>query len=211
MKKIMIVIPCRDKIDVLTVQSIFNLKGDQSKYRIEFRFGQGTLVYDTRNKLARNAVEEGFDYVLWIDSDMVFRPDLLLRMAEVMDNGVDYLSALCFRRVAPFYPVVYKDMGWKGSQPYTEVYGDYPEDALFEIVASGFGCVMTSVAMLKTLLERYGVPFSPQIGFGEDLTFCANARQAGFRLYCHSGIQVGHIGMQIIDEALYKAVNGGKK
>ena len=37
----------------------------------------GTLVYMARDKLAGKAVSEDFTHVLWLDSDMVFGPNLL--------------------------------------------------------------------------------------------------------------------------------------
>ena len=45
MTKIMIAIPCRDKIDVLTVQSLFNLRGrpKQIQDRVPVRAGYARL------------------------------------------------------------------------------------------------------------------------------------------------------------------------
>ena len=37
-----------------------------------------SLIYDARNKFCQQAIEGEFDYILWLDSDMVF-PSYVLR------------------------------------------------------------------------------------------------------------------------------------
>ena len=84
-------------------------------------------------------------------------------------------------------------------------YEPYPKDKIFEIAGSGFGCVMTSVSLLRACWDGFGLPFSPRLGFGEDVTFCLECEQLGYKMYCDSSIKVGHIGQLIINEEVYDA------
>ena len=44
------------------------------------------------------------------------------------------------------------------------------------------------------------MPFMPVGGFGEDLSFCLRAREAGLKLYCDSRVRCGHVGNVIFNE-----------
>ena len=93
------------------VSSLVGLKlGDD----YEVRFGASSLVYDTRNQLLVYALENDFDRVLWVDSDMTFTPDVLAYLEQDMDEGFDVVCGLCFKRKPPFTPVVFKrcDVVW---------------------------------------------------------------------------------------------------
>lgn len=104
---------------------------------------RGSLVYDARNKLCDIAVKEGFDRVLWFDSDMVFKPDLMKRLCEHLDNGVSMVTGVCVTRKNPISPVIYSDIGMRqdpGEQwptPYRTPIAEIPEEP-FEIAGCGF-------------------------------------------------------------------------
>ena len=84
------------------------------------------------------------------------------------------------------------------------MYWDYPRNELFEIACSGFGCCLTSARLLKAMLEKYGTPFYPLMGMGEDTTFCFRATENGYKLYCDSRIKAGHIGQKEYNEQEYE-------
>ena len=78
-------------------------------------------------------------------------------------------------------------------------YTDYPE-GIFEIAGCGFGCVMMNTAVVKAVAEEFGLPFSPILGFGEDLSFCCKASQIGYKMFCDSGVKLGHVGNKTFTE-----------
>ncbi len=199
--KTMIAIPCMDMMHTRFVQSLIGMRVSGE---IQYNFGMSSLVYDSRNKLSSMAIEGGFDRVLWLDSDMVFAPDLFERLNHQMDMGRRFITALCVKRKHPVQATIYKSVmmteenGIRVPKAYT--YTDYPKDSLFEVAASGFGCVMTDVQLLQDITDKFGLPFSPVLGFGEDLSFCQRAREIGAALYCDSSIKVGHIGYKEFTE-----------
>lgn len=201
--KTLIAIPCFDMVHADFMKCMLELEKDADT---SFAIIKNSLIYNARNMIAENAIRFGFDRVLWLDSDMTFAPDTLKRLIADMD-GRDFVSALYFMRTTPTKPVVYSDIWYRvnaneATAGATNV-TDYPE-GIFEIAGSGFGCVMTSVLMLKTLVERYGAPFTPMMGLGEDMAFCWRATQNGFRLFCDSRIKCGHIGQTVFDEGTCK-------
>ena len=97
-------------------------------------FLSGSLVYASRDNLAQAAVAEKADYILWLDSDMVFNSDLLVdMMASIKDGDKDFVAAVCFRRRPPYSPAIYKTIriGFDGDSV-TEHYDDYPDEP-FEV------------------------------------------------------------------------------
>ena len=171
---------------------------------------ENTLIHDARNDFAGIAIRNGFDRVLWIDSDMTFKPDLLTGLSEDMDEGRDMVCGLFFKRVSPTMPVIL-DRFETRTHPDGEEYikpvlkTDYPRDAIFEVAGCGFAAVMTSVPLLKAMWDKYGPPFSYHSNLGEDYSFCWRAKEIGAKIWCDSSIKVGHIGQAVYSEATWDA------
>lgn len=198
----LIAIPCMDFVHTEFMLSVLNLRKPEGT---EISVSVSSLVYNARNLLAKKAVELGFDRVLWLDSDMKVPVDLMEKLGESLDAGLEMVSALYFTRKPPIKPCIYKVLGnvknTEGQEVPTAIsYKDYPRDSLFEIAGCGFGAVY----MTTDLIRRCGVnPFFPVMGFGEDFTFCLRAREAGARIWCDSTVRAGHCGTAVFDEDSY--------
>ena len=204
MLKYLVAIPCFDTVYTDFMLSLMNL---QDAGMCCCQVLKSSLIYDARNKLAKRAIEDGFDRVLWLDSDILFEPDLMIRMANHLDNGIEYISGLYFKRQYPTEPVCFESVvqTQNDGEIITEinVYKNYPKDQLFEVDATGFGAVMMTVDLLKKVEDKYGLLFSPQLGLGEDMSFCWRAKQIGAKLYCDSSIKLKHIGSIAYSEETY--------
>ena len=198
--KTLIAIPCGDQLEANFVECLLNLR---PVGETEIKLLKGTLVYDARNQLTQYALEKGgYDFVLWLDSDMTFEPDLLERLMEDID-GKQAVTGLCFGRRPPFKPCIYKSIRVEkeglGVMPHADNWYDYPRDQLFEVEGFGFACVLMLMDMLDAM-SVYGIPFFPVAGLGEDLSFCWRARQLDIRLWCDSRLKIGHIMRLSVDE-----------
>lgn len=200
----MIAVPCMDMMHSDFVISLTGLRHDGN---VRFTYSCSSLVYDSRNSLARRAIVEGFDRVLWLDSDMKFDSDLLYRLSADLDEGRDLVSGIYVTRKPPIKPVIFKECGYKhmevGVKPYAEHYYDYPKDSIFEVGACGFGGVLMNTSLLKEVEAAYGLPFSPILGFGEDISFCLRATELGKKLYCDSSVKLAHVGCYPFTEEDY--------
>ena len=204
--KTLIAVPCMDMVNTQFMCSFVDLeKPEGTVYTVT----KNTLIYSARNIIAQNAIKWGFDRVLWLDSDTTFEPDTLLKLADDMNKGIDYISGLYFMRQFPTSPVVYSDIWWNVKDngwvdTGKEIYTEYPKDTVFEVAGTGFGCVMTSVDLLKKVCDKYGSPFTPLMGMGEDMAFCWRCGQMGVKMYCDSRIKCGHIGSFTFNEDVYQ-------
>lgn len=228
-KKILIAVPCMDQVPAPFMQSIAMIqKGDNS---CAIAVQMGSLVYTSRNDLGRKAIEDEYDYVMWFDSDMVFRQDTLLRMLQVMDdNNIDFLTGLYFRRQPPFTPTIFDQLDVEGEWEYTvdEETGeetkhfttsgtvthhniDKVPDGLCKIAGCGFGCVLVKTDVLFDVQAAFGTMFNPFLGIGEDLAFCWRARHLGYDIWLDPSIECGHVGYSVINRSFFNAYSNAQK
>lgn len=203
--KILIAVPCMDSVPAQFAQSLATLNkvGD-----CLVAFQMGSLIYTSRNDLAKKAIECACDYVLWLDSDMVFEPNTLEKLLNDREHG-DIISGLYFRRVSPYTPTIFDKLEIEeGACKWTD-YNEYP-DEIFPIGGCGFGCVLTPTSVFMDSFAKYGTCFAPIGHVGEDLSFCWRARQLGYSIVCDPGIKLGHVGHYIVNEDLYKAYKQSK-
>lgn len=205
--KTLIAMPCMDMVHTSFMRSLLQMT---KVGEVGFAISSSSLVYDARNTLAKQALQGEFDRVLWLDSDMEFKTDLMERLMKDMDeNGLDMVGGLYFSRKEPIVPVVYQKVGYFHSDEDDSVtpaalnYYEYPKDELFPCEGIGFGSVLVKADLIKKVQDKHGLPFSPILGFGEDLSFCVRARDVGATIMCDSRIKLGHTGLRTITEEMY--------
>jgi hypothetical protein len=138
-----------------------------------------------RNKLAKIAQEQGAEWLLFLDDDHVFPPDLLLRLLahEEMIVGSLYLQ-----RMLPFAPVCFAEK--TEDERYIPIdLTSLPEEGLVEVCAIGTGGMLIRSEVFRAL--EY--PWFEHGRASEDLIFCDRAREAGFPIYCDLGSRLGHM------------------
>lgn len=207
--KVFVAIPSLDTVPALFCQSLALLQraGDTI-----VGFQVGSLVYNARNELARQAIKSEADWVLWLDSDMVFEPDLLKKMLKVCEeNDIDFLTGLCFRRKPPYTPCLFDRLDkMEHGASYTTIMS-VPEGR-FKVGGCGFAGVLMSTDVLLSVAARFGGRmFDPMEGFGEDVSFCWRARQCGYEIWCDSEIELGHVGSMIVTREFFEAYSEGHK
>lgn len=206
--KVFIAVPSMDTLPALFCQSLALLKraGDTM-----IGFEVGSLVYNARNNLARQAIKAEADWVLWLDSDMAFNPDLLQRMLKVCtENDIDFLTALCFRRKPPYTPCLFDRLDKIGRGASYTALLSVPEGR-FKVGGCGFAGVLLSTDVLISVSAKFdGRMFDPFEGFGEDVAFCWRARQCGYDIWCDSDIEMGHVGQCIVTRSFFEAYEANK-
>lgn len=200
--KTMIAVPCMDSVQTEFCRSLCNMKRVGS---VQHSFTSCSLIYQARTDLGRIAIQEKTDFVLWLDSDVVFPDTLMVDLMEDM-KGRDMVTAVYHMRRPPYKPVIWTKLrtGLTGDDSVSEVAEEYP-DELFEVEGCGFGAVMMRTEVLENVADRYHSLFEPLPGFGEDLSFCLRARGCGYKIWCDPKIQVGHKAATIVTRDTFRA------
>lgn len=203
--RILIAVPCMDSVPSQFAQSLATLNKVEE---CVVAFQMGSLIYNSRNYLTTAAVKMEADYILWLDSDMVFPSDTLERLWKDRDKG-DIVTGVYYRRVEPYKPVLYSRLDIDDDGCQWENCEDI-KDEIFEVEGCGFGCVLTPTNVFVDVVNRFGNMFAPISGVGEDLSFCWRAKQCGYSIVADPGIPLGHVGHYVVDRKFYDAYNSAK-
>lgn len=200
MAKILICVPSMDEVAAGFAQSLAMLQKGGNETAIMFQVG--SLVYEARNKLAKQAIEMGAEWTMWFDADMIFQPDTMIRLLK---HDAPFVSGAYFRRCPPYHLVAFKDCDTENRK-----WSDLPlPTETVKCEGVGFGCVLVKTEVLLSVAAEYKTWFEPMNGFGEDLSFCWRARQCGYDILLDPSITCGHIGKIVVNEDFYKAYAGG--
>lgn len=150
---------------------------------------KSSIVAEARNNGVEDARQSGAEYLLFLDSDMVFPLTLLHRL---LVHRKDIVGALYTKRLPP-YDLLGKAVA---SQPVPDANG------LVEMARLPTGCMLIRMAVFDALSKPYfyfGINQEQQTLLGEDYAFCDGARLAGFRIWADLNLsqEIGHIGQRI--------------
>lgn len=202
MAKILICVPCMDSVAAGFAQSLAMLQ--KGGHEVAIMFQVGSLIYESRNKLATQALKMGADYTMWFDSDMTFEPDTMLRL---LDHNEPVVSGAYFRRCPPYHLVAFDKC-----DPTKREWSDLPlPSETVKCGGVGFGCILVRTDVLLDMAAKFHQWFEPIGGIGEDLAFCWRARECGYDILLDPKVSCGHVGHIVVNESFYKAYAGGVK
>lgn len=213
MRKILIAVPCMDSVPAQFAHSLATLTSyGVEDTKVSIWFNLGSLIYTSRDQIAKKALLDEADLVMWFDSDMVFNPDTLIRMLKFIDEGHDFVTGIYYRRTHPFSPVAFKtmDLNEDGTAFEWTEFDEIPSEP-FEVGACGFGCVLMKSEIFVSVFGKFGQMFTPIANCGEDIAFCWRARQCGYKIIADPSISLGHVGHTIISKEFYKTYQAQKK
>ena len=214
----------------LFMQSVTNYILEDATRGKDARIGHGRgatigLMSGPRIAHARNELVDTFlkdtksEWLLMVDSDMVFTPKDIDTLFEVADpTDVPIVGGLCFGATVGgnMFPTLYifrNPEDTEDGQPVQKVW-DYPDYGLCEVDGTGAAFLL----MHRDTLVRIGKEFAGPapwfiegsaykgMVFGEDMAFCARAKSLEIPIHVHTGAKIGHVKPQIMDEHAYKAM-----
>jgi len=187
--KVAIGIPSGDMVHTDFAMALVNLclRSMFSGIQLVIINQKSSIIECGRNTIVQEALAHGADYLLTLDSDMVFPPDLLLTL---LAHGKDYVCCNAARKRKPFGSVLKNAMGAplenKGK-------------GLYKLTGNGTAaCQLTSRKLLESIAPpHYAVTWDEKgtTFTGEDYYFARKDEAAGFSLYCDTSVNIGHLGI----------------
>jgi hypothetical protein len=197
-----ILVPHRDAIDAACERSLRGLEALGYTVR---RSDASAAIDRTRCEMATRALADGYEELLWVDSDISFEPEAVDR---IRSHGLPFIGGLFAKRgVASFGCRFLPDMGeitlGDGGGPVEVRYIGtaflLAHRRVYEDIARVF-----DLPTCNTASENPCVPFflpmvirDPDVGFwylSEAWSFCERARQAGHKVMIDSAIRLWHYG-----------------
>jgi hypothetical protein len=190
---------------------------------IPMECNSGQLVAG-RNKAVKDFLDGDAPWLLWLDTDMGFQPDLLEQlMAAAHPVERPVVGALCFgsRQLGP------DGMGGYHTMPVPTIYDwapvttsdgeelegfdirwGYPQNALVRCDATGSAAILVHRSVFKRIQAKYGPEWYHRVparegSMGEDLSFCMRATAVGVPVYVHTGVRTTHAKRIWLAEADY--------
>ena len=205
--RILIAVPTFESIFPDTFKSIWDL--DKCGHEVLFEFVRGYDCATARNKIAQMSLDQGADYVLMVDNDVVLRKDAIFNLTDDFkdvclgyyahrDNDNIYRGRTCVCKL-------YDDEGTKYFNYPLE--SEYSADELhalrengtykLQIHGGGMGCAFISTAMFR----RLSYPWYDWVNYrdenrgmlSEDLYFCELCRKDGIPIYTDTRVECGHL------------------
>ena len=143
--KLAVCIPCRDTLHSAHAMSLVELVKFNTMNDIDTHvfMDASTILLTQRERLATMAIESGAEYMLWLDSDMVFPATTAVRL---LAHDEDIVAANYLRRQLPVKGVAYETIGdWESPLDF-DVY-----DGLVPVEGVGMGCVLMKTSIFSEL------------------------------------------------------------
>lgn len=160
----------------------------------------------SREQLARDALEQGASHMLWIDSDMQFPQDMLLRFLR-HDHPIVGINAMSRR------PPYRSTAQYEGMKP---VETSMESTGLEKVARTGFGVVWMETEILRSIdppwFDFEWVP-EKRCYRGEDYYFLEKAKAKGYEVYIDHDIskQVHHIGSFAFNPLLMSVIGAQER
>lgn len=147
-----------------------------------------------------------YDYILWIDSDIVFSPnqlDQLLKHDKDIVSGLYMMKdQLNFAAVKKWDTEFFKQNGtfqFLTPQSVSEelLTEQYRKEGLINVVYTGMGFMLVKKGVFESLEYPWFNPMEQKIGdlkdiTSEDVAFCLRAKEKGYNIFVDPGVRVGH-------------------
>jgi len=187
-----IAIPCMGDIDHECVSSLLSLDKPGGHGSVIYAKTVRTLIANARNLLAQAALEHDSQYLLFIDSDMVYPAASLMRLlSRVCNSDISIISGLATKRLPPFEQCIMNRNGDNWG------YADVPDvPGVYEIDGTGAAFMLIKTSVFKDLKKPYF--YLDEHGLREDLNFCFDAKKAGHKICVDTSIYLGHLGERIV-------------
>lgn len=173
-----------------------------------------------RNELVKWFLASPAQWLMFIDTDMVWPHDAVHQLLEVGSDSTPIVGGLCFGMepdTGNVFPTLYDILD--GDEPEFIRYDEYPENTLMPVMGTGAAFLLLHRSALETVAaqgysEAYPWFQERELAgkrIGEDLTLCMRAAGCGIPVHVHTGVQIGHIKEQAIGAATFQAQRAAKE
>lgn len=144
-KKLAVCIPCRDTLHSAHALNLVELVKFNTMNGIDTHvfMDASTVLLSQRERLAEMAIDLDSEYMLWLDSDIVFPATTAVRL---LAHNKDIVAGNYVKRQPPFKGVAYEKIGdWQNPLSFDI------QDNLVKIEGIGLGCVLMKTKLFLDL------------------------------------------------------------
>ncbi len=211
-REVSIAMPIAQMVEPKVLQSSLAMVNHSATHGIEIRhigITERALIDDARNTLTETFLKSPTEWLFWMDSDMTFPEDTLVKLFKVAeDKNAKMVTGIYYQRKGMNYPVLWS-RGEELEEAGTKTGLHSPRSAVnkyvgtfifphpdkkepFKVHAAGFGCVLVHRSVFEVMPRPWFKFIKGECS--EDFYFFVNAAELGFELWAEPTIDLGHIG-----------------
>lgn len=190
------------------MQSVLNLlirEAARKQFGIQVISVKGPYIPESRNGIAKKFLETDSEWLLSVDNDMIFQPNLLEVLMDVAGSD---------KKIVGGFYLTYYENNTPGSTWLVEVdgklftVGKVENDMTVAVNAVGMGGTLIHRSVFEAVRDAYqdndewpwyAHDLTNGKRMGEDVTFCYRASQCGFKTYGTTKASLGHLKTKCLD------------
>jgi hypothetical protein len=208
MSKVFIGMPTPEVVSVNFVDSLLGVVSEAKAdgHYVETMFMQGVRTDKNRNEMVKYFLDNNFDYLLFLDTDMTYPKDIV---RKYIGSGKELIGGVYYKRSYPHFPVVFalRENGHFQSVDPT-VWG---KNQIIKVDGLGTGGMMITRSVFDKITAsgqdywfnyglNYHIPGAKTDIATHDLVFCKKFLDAGGEVFVHTGVQMNHVAVEIVTE-----------
>jgi len=153
---------------------------------------------EMRNAIVEDAFTVGATHLMMMDTDQIYHHKTI---PQLLSHKLPVVGTLVYRRYPPFDPLMLK-----GKIGEYKSIAEWEPDSLVEVDATGTGCLLFEMDVFRRI-PRPWFAFRKDLNgnpIGEDIGFCQDIRNAGFRIYVDTSVPAGHLSQMQITEGTWR-------
>ncbi len=154
----------------------------------------GQSIAQNRNLIVEQAITLGSTHVMFIDDDVICKPDIIYKLLE---HRKEIVTALQLKRNFPHFPLIFDERVNETEANHFQL--KELDSGLKRIYSAGLGCVLIDINVFRNMEKpwfRLG-EFKPD-QMSEDTGFFKRADLAGVVSYVDLDCTVGHIASMVV-------------
>lgn len=199
MINVLIAAPTFENISPDTFKSIYDLEIPKN-VNTNFEFVRGYDCARARNKIVDIVLNNEYDYVLMVDSDIILPKKTLI---YAMEESPDVLLGVYPRKNEPSKSEIFSDATYDYAPSSRWNISELKHFPLYriKIKGGGFGCAFVKSSVFNKIKSPYFnyITYDDGSFLSEDLYFCENVKNNGYDIYVDTRILCSHIGTKIVD------------
>lgn len=154
-------------------------------------YARGCSPAENRNNVIKKALKENATHILFVDDDMTFQPDALLRLLK---HDLPVVSGYYLQRGVPFRPLLMDKF-----QEDMQARWFFPKDTdkgLIDVVATGAGFLLINTRIFKGMKAPYfTLGQIDKEGWSDDIHFFYKLHQMNVAVYVDLDLPIGHMAL----------------
>lgn len=191
--KLAVLVPCKDTLHSAFAQCLTEIVklNTMNGLNTQVVMDSSTILLNQRERLAMEAKNVGSEYMLWLDSDMVFPATTALRL---LAHNEPVVVANYVKRQPPYKGVAYETIGdWQNPLPFKA------KNKLVEVQGIGMGCFLMKTEILDKIPQpwfEFGWTADTKDWLGEDMIFCQKMAKVGYTVKVDTNLsmELRHLG-----------------